>query len=311
MRPGLGLGRNRRHRSETLSRYRTCCARSLGHSNRARWHPLEPRSPGRFRSTCAARPSPGLPTSATAVCTIVWDTLRRYLTWSGLDVRFVSNVTDIEDKIIARAAEEDTPDRGGGRPLRGPVVGAHGRARRERPDATPHATAYVDDMVDLIGDLVAQGHAYEGGDGIYFSTESLPGYGLLAHQDLDMLQSRRPGRSGSGGGQAFPARFRPLEARRSRASPPGPPLGATAARAGTPSASSCRSTCWAKVSTSTSAVWTWSSPTTRTSVPRRSPTARCSRGGGRTTAWSSTSAGEKMSKSVGNITSLARAARAL
>ena len=59
----------------------------------------------------------------------------------------------------------------------------------KRPDATPHATAYVEDMVRLIGDLVAKGHAYEGGDGIYFSTESLPGYGLLARQDLDMLQS--------------------------------------------------------------------------------------------------------------------------
>ena len=59
----------------------------------------------------------------------------------------------------------------------------------QRPDATPHATVYVEDMVRLIGELFSKGHAYQGGDGIYFSTESLPGYGLLARQDLDMLQS--------------------------------------------------------------------------------------------------------------------------
>ena len=82
----------------------------------------------------------------------------------------------------------------------------------ERPDVDPHATAYVDDMVTLIGDLVAEGHAYVGGDGVYFSTESVPGYGLLARQDLDTLRAGARVEAGDGGGQALPARFRRLEA---------------------------------------------------------------------------------------------------
>ena len=79
---------------------------------------------------------------------VVWDVLRRYLTWSGLDVRFVSNVTDIDDKIIARAAAGGTIARAGRRPLRAGVVGHHGssRASSGRRD-TPHATAYVEHMV--------------------------------------------------------------------------------------------------------------------------------------------------------------------
>ena len=120
---------------------------------------------------------------------IVWDTLRRYLKWSGLDVRFVSNITDIEDKIIARAAEEDsTPEEVAARyeALWWELMGALGV---ERPDVAPHATAYVEDMVDLIARLVERGNAYVGGDGVYFSPESVPDYGLLAHQDLDALRA--------------------------------------------------------------------------------------------------------------------------
>jgi cysteinyl-tRNA synthetase len=120
---------------------------------------------------------------------VIWDTLRRYLTWSGLEVQFVSNVTDIEDKIIAKAAEE--------RSSAGEVAaryealwwGTMAALNVQRPDAAPHATAYVDDMVRLVADLVSTGHAYQGGDGVYFSTESVPGYGLLARQDVATLRA--------------------------------------------------------------------------------------------------------------------------
>jgi len=151
--------------------------------------PLEPRSPGRLSVYLCGPTVSGPPHLGHGRVFVVWDTLRRYLTWSGLDVQFVSNVTDIEDKIIARAALEQRPtDEVAARyeAVWWQVMDALGV---ERPDATPHATAYVEDMVRLIGELLSKGHAYEGGDGIYFSTESLPGYGLLARQDLDMLQS--------------------------------------------------------------------------------------------------------------------------
>jgi cysteinyl-tRNA synthetase len=121
--------------------------------------------------------------------TLTWDVLRRYLIWSGLSVRFVSNVTDIEDKIIARSRAE-------GRSAEG--VAAHYEAEWWRamarlgvmvPSETPHATAYVADMVALIADLVERGHAYQAGDGVYLEVETIPGYGLLARQPLESLRS--------------------------------------------------------------------------------------------------------------------------
>jgi cysteinyl-tRNA synthetase len=151
--------------------------------------PLEQRDPGRVSIYLCGPTVSGVFHLGHGRFSIVWDTLRRYLTWGGVDVRFVSNVTDIEDKIIARAAEEQRATE---------EVAARYEAlwwelmdalNVRRPDFDPHATAYVDDMVALVGELVATGHAYVGGDGVYFSTESVPGYGLLAHQDLDMLRA--------------------------------------------------------------------------------------------------------------------------
>jgi cysteinyl-tRNA synthetase len=120
---------------------------------------------------------------------VVWDTLRRYLTWSGLEVRFVSNVTDIEDKIIARAAEEKSSTFEVAARYEALWWDTMAALNVRRPDAEPHATAYVDDMVRLVADLVSTGHAYLGGDGVYFSTASVPGYGLLARQDLSALRA--------------------------------------------------------------------------------------------------------------------------
>jgi cysteinyl-tRNA synthetase len=98
-------------------------------------------------------------------------------------------VTDIEDKILARAKEE------GRLPAE---VASHyekvwwdtmDRLGVARPDDTPHATAYVADMVALIEDLVDRGYAYVGGDGVYFSAERVDGYGLLARQSIESLRA--------------------------------------------------------------------------------------------------------------------------
>lgn len=151
--------------------------------------PLEPRDQGRLSVYLCGPTVSGSPHLGHGRTTVIWDTLRRYLTWSGLEVRFVSNVTDIEDKIIARAAEEKSAT--------GEVAARYealwwdtmAALDVQRPDAEPHATAYVDDMVRLVADLVSAGHAYRGGNGVYFSTESVPSYGLLARQDLDSLRA--------------------------------------------------------------------------------------------------------------------------
>ena len=119
---------------------------------------------------------------------ITYDILRRYLEWTGLSVRFVSNVTDIDDKIIDRAQREGrTPEE-----IAHKCEDVWWRAMDDLgvrpPTDIPHATAYVDQMVTMIGELVGIGRAYPTDDGVYLSVESVEDYGLLAHQRLeDML----------------------------------------------------------------------------------------------------------------------------
>ncbi len=121
--------------------------------------------------------------------TLVWDVLRRYLGWRGLRVRFVSNVTDIEDKIIARAKAEGRTEGEVTAEFEAVWYDDMDRLGVARPDDDPHATAYVGRMVDLIGELVAAGAAYEAADGVYLSVEAVPGYGLLARQPLESLRA--------------------------------------------------------------------------------------------------------------------------
>ena len=125
--------------------------------------------------------------------TLVYDILRRYLEWSGLSVRLVSNITDIDDKIIDRANREGRP----WEEITHKCEDVWFTAMRElnvlRPTDVPHATEYVAQMVDMIDTLMAKNAAYATSDGIYLDVNAVPDYGLLAHQSMeDML---------SGGGE--------------------------------------------------------------------------------------------------------------
>jgi cysteinyl-tRNA synthetase len=121
--------------------------------------------------------------------TLVFDVLRRYLLFSGLEVTYVSNVTDIEDNIIERAAEQGIPESELTATYEAVWWEAMDALGVLRPDRIPHATAYVTQMVALIADLVGRGVAYETNDGVYLSVQDVPGYGLLAHQSLDSLRA--------------------------------------------------------------------------------------------------------------------------
>lgn len=121
--------------------------------------------------------------------TLVYDILRRYLEWSGLTVRLVSNITDIEDKIIERANREGRPWQDITTKCEHVWFEAMGKLGVARPTDVPHATEYVEQMVTMIGDLIERDAAYVTEDGIYLSVESVPDYGLLAHQSLDDMLS--------------------------------------------------------------------------------------------------------------------------
>lgn len=120
---------------------------------------------------------------------LVFDVLRRYLEFTGLEVVYVSNITDVDDKILERAATTgSTPEE----------VAAHyeevwwsamDRIGVARPTHDPHATGYIDAMVDLVGDLVDRGVGYVAADGVYFDTSSVDDYGLLARQSIESLRA--------------------------------------------------------------------------------------------------------------------------
>lgn len=121
--------------------------------------------------------------------TLVYDILRRYLEWSGLDVRLVSNITDIEDKIIERAEREGRAWQDITTKCERIWFDAMDGINVQRPTDVPRATEYVDEMVEMIGDLIGRGAAYDTDDGIYLSVEAVEGYGLLAHQSLDDMRA--------------------------------------------------------------------------------------------------------------------------
>ncbi len=120
---------------------------------------------------------------------LVFDILRRYMEFLGNRVHYVSNITDIDDKIIMRAQQENRSYTEVAREFENVWWSAMDSLGVARPDDIPHATSYVPSMVEAIGEMIDKGYAYEASDGIYFSTGSISGYGLLARQRLDTLRA--------------------------------------------------------------------------------------------------------------------------
>jgi cysteinyl-tRNA synthetase len=150
---------------------------------------LELRQPGRMAMYVCGPTVYADPHIGHGRFTLVWDIIRRYLTWSGIEVEFVSNVTDIDDNIIARANAEGRPAAEVAREYEAVWWATMDRLGVLRPTHDPHATDYVERMVDFIGELVARGTAYQGADGVYFSADSVPDYGLLARQPIASLKA--------------------------------------------------------------------------------------------------------------------------
>ena len=121
--------------------------------------------------------------------TLVYDILRRYLEWSGISVRLVSNITDIDDKIIDRANRENRDWTEITHKCEDIWFKAMGELDVLRPTDVPHATEYVEQMVTMIGDLMTRNAAYATDDGVYLDISSVPDYGLLAHQSIDDMLS--------------------------------------------------------------------------------------------------------------------------
>jgi cysteinyl-tRNA synthetase len=151
--------------------------------------PFEPRTPGHVSMYVCGPTVDNLPHIGHGRFNLTYDVLRRYLLFNGQEVDYVSNVTDIDDKIITRANQENRSTQSVVDEFEGAWFEAMDGLGVLRPTSVPHATAYVGDMVSLIGDLVERGVAYETSDGVYLNVEQVDGYGLLAKQSLDSLRS--------------------------------------------------------------------------------------------------------------------------
>ena len=117
---------------------------------------------------------------------VVFDAVRRLLRFRGYDVMYVSNVTDIEDKIIERAHARNISEAELVAIYEADYWQQMDRLNVLRPDELPHATEFIDPMLELISELVAAGRAYVvEGQGVYFEVETLPGYGKLSHRTLE------------------------------------------------------------------------------------------------------------------------------
>lgn len=119
----------------------------------------------------------------------VFDVLRRYLEYRGMNVKFVQNFTDVDDKIIKRANEEGiTFEEVAKKYIEEFWTDAHGLNFK---DATVHpkATENIDEIIDIIKTLEEKGYAYAAGGDVYFRTLKFKDYGKLSHQPIDDLKS--------------------------------------------------------------------------------------------------------------------------
>ena len=121
---------------------------------------------------------------------VVFDVLKRLFEAEGYTVTYVSNFTDVDDKIINRAIEENTTEA----VIAQRYIDAYQDLRRQlithKPDITPRVTETMDGIIAFIKDMVDNGSAYvsENGD-VYFSVDADDDYGEISHQNLDMLEA--------------------------------------------------------------------------------------------------------------------------
>jgi len=120
---------------------------------------------------------------------LFYDLVHRYLEWLGYEVRFVMNLTDVDDRTIKGAAARGVSLREHTQPFGETFLADAGALGILPADAYPKATEYVEPMIGFVERLVASGHAYQADDGaVYFSISRFPGYGRLKGIDVASLK---------------------------------------------------------------------------------------------------------------------------
>ena len=119
-----------------------------------------------------------------AMSQIVFDVLHRYLEFSGYNVRYVQNFTDIDDRLIARAAAESTTVEELAERHIAEYFEDMAALNVLNADVYPRATQEIPKIIELVAGLIEKGHAYPSGGDVYFRVRNAPAYGKLSHRSL-------------------------------------------------------------------------------------------------------------------------------
>lgn len=120
---------------------------------------------------------------------VVFDTVRRYLRYKGYEVRFVSNFTDIDDKIIRRANEEGVAFNVISERYIADALEVSDNLNCLRADVYPRVTEEIGGIIDMIGKLIEKGNAYEKNGAVFFETATMPNYGRLSGKKIKELEA--------------------------------------------------------------------------------------------------------------------------
>ncbi|WP_127126531.1 cysteine--tRNA ligase [Georgenia sp. SYP-B2076] len=149
---------------------------------------LDPLQPGKVGIYLCGATVQGAPHVGHMRAAIAFDVLVRWLRRSGDEVTLIRNVTDIDDKILAKSADADRPWWAWAYRFEQEFTDAYDALGVGRPTYEPRATGHVTEMVELMERLVERGHAYVGNAGnVYFDVRSLPEYGSLTRQSLENM----------------------------------------------------------------------------------------------------------------------------
>ena len=120
---------------------------------------------------------------------IFYDMLKRYLEFLGYDVTYASNITDVDDKTIKKAIETNKTEKEVATFYENAYFDAVEKVGSRKPDLIPHATDYINEMIDFIDKLVENGNAYNASGDVFFRVNSVDDYGILSNQVSEDLES--------------------------------------------------------------------------------------------------------------------------